>query len=102
MDLIQSHPTGKKEKFLLNLHARKRLWLTSLQPLNAESLCFPYEIFNNLRMLSALCAVLHQLGAKHSGDSHLGSYRHLLLQTIHHLKLFNSHVITSQPPFCSA
>lgn len=64
---IQFRPTGIKEKYFLKLCVRKRFFVVDIfaASLNAESLCFPYEIFNNLGTLSALCAVLHQLGAKH-------------------------------------
>jgi len=73
--LIQFDPTGKKAKYFLKLCVKKRFFAVDIfaASLNREFLCFPYEIFNNLRMLSALCAVLHQLRAKHSSDSHLGS-----------------------------
>lgn len=75
MHLIRFGPTGMKEKYFLKLCVRKRFFVVDIfaASLNAESLCFLYEIFNNLRMLSALCVVLHQLGEKHSSDSHLSS-----------------------------
>lgn len=56
-----SSPAGIKKDCALKQSVRRRSLVADIFPvsLNVESLCFPYEIFNNLRMLSALRAVLH-------------------------------------------
>lgn len=56
MHLIQFGPTDRKEKYFLKLCVRRRFFVVDIfaASLNAESVCFPYEIFNNLRTLSAL------------------------------------------------
>lgn len=57
----QTSPAGIKKDCALKQSVRRRSLVADIFPvsLNVESLCFPYEIFNNLRMLSALRAVLH-------------------------------------------